>query len=786
MSTTVRTVNVVRTPGPLDSFDSLDSSHSHRKLRSSLRERTSPPPPPTTMDKAIQCELKRCRKTVQEAARTAPGSASAKTAVKREYSDAKWAYSDQERRAQQSALASAYPNGIGLPDENVLDDRSVPLQFQYSKITKHVPVSSLEQQVSQHRKVTNDYEHDLKFRLYAYKPGMDGKRKTPDINNNQHQNGVTQIDRWTKGDVSGNKVNEVIYSQVDVSKKRSPKNIRSMIPADSPLPDYSDHERRPPADPHQATRPYLISTFADNRLRSRSASPARPTLTTTSTNHSQQQHQPSNERLRTYQFGFQSALTRPPASSRASKPLSPPTTSTYPLSANKNSQLDSMLWPDSAALPSSSQPAPLATGSLLRQIVSTDPIRSPSTTSNNQVTYATLDRQRTLSSASYRDNLDQPQSITKSSRLPPISNSNDRSAYTLDRRHWSSSRPIDRSSPQPHHSQPSLALSSPKSYHRSYALNRSAVSNSCNDLIGPPSHVAPSPPPPPPQFSDGAQSLGRYNRSHVESDYLQPRRCTSRISVAYGSNGSSSANTLSNGSSSSQRRSHSLSRPIDSMPITRNRSPTGSVRKMATSQSSIPTRAIVTRSASMSANHGSQRQSNIAPRTASPSYSSSSRAAYDQRPNSRNSTRSHVRVDQPIVVQLPAASTLAQNRRLSASLAGGLNQLSSHGGTSGSPSTSNRPSALYRSSEQVNRLANRMGSSVSINRSPSKVSINRTPSKSNGSVGPTKPPLSFASNAGPQLLASSSQLKRAQSIPKNAKLPLLQKLRSKFGKSLKD
>jgi hypothetical protein len=731
MSTDVRTVHVTRSPVPLDSFDSFDSSYSHRKLRSSLRERPSPPPPPPTMDKAIQCELKRCRKTVQEAARTQANAVTGANRVitKREYSDSKWAYSDRERRAQQSALASAYPNGVDLPDENVLDHRPTPIQFQYSKVTRHLPVSSLEQQVSQKRKVTNDYEQDLKFRLYAYKPGMDGKRHESQATIDSNNNHSNQTYPAPQQQVHSNRAGEVIYSQVDVSKKRSPK----MAPTDSPLPDYSDHERRHANNREQATRPYLLNTTGNTNLRSRSASPARPPLSQTD----RVNHGSSSERLRTYQFGFQSALTQPP--------LQPPTqsyTSSLTRKPTHDTQSSSKMWPDSSPLPSSSQPAPLASGNLLRQL-SHDQQR-PQSVQNNQVTYATLDRHRT--------------SGLKSSARPSTAGHDERTAYTLDRRHFAG-RTVESSPPI-------------QSRTRSYALNRSGVSNSCNDLLQPPAHIAPSPPPPPPppQFSDSPRSLP-YSRGHGEPDYLQPRRCGSRMSVAYGAE--NSAGSL---PSNIQRQSHSLSRPADPMPVARNRSPAGSVRKIPTF---VPPRSIVTRSASLS--NSAHRPM---PRTASPSYSSSARAAPEVRPVSRSSTRSQVRVDQPIVVQLPPASALAHNRRLSASLAGGLNQLSStnHGPSNASPaSIVNRPSSLYRSSEQVNRLANRIGSSMSINQSP-KLSASRTSLKSSA-----KPPIGYLStSAGQALASSSSHLKRAQSIPKNAKLPLLQKLRSKLGKSSKE
>ena len=208
------------------------------------------------IDKAIQCELKKSKYAKEHFSETGW-----KHYVEepeepkfREFSSDKWYYDKYEFEPGEPVPESRQVDGIGA-------------HHQVHKWTKKINPASIEQKVETQKKVNTDYQHNLSGSFKVIKPDRNGAVTT--YSNVKPLTKSLGLNSAGQQVISHNKAGEVIYSQVDKSKKRM---LRDQM--QTPLPgypdsDYDDDElelkKAPDADrPRSALR---------NRLSSRSPSP---------------------------------------------------------------------------------------------------------------------------------------------------------------------------------------------------------------------------------------------------------------------------------------------------------------------------------------------------------------------------------------------------------------------------------------------------------------------------------------------------------------------------------
>lgn len=208
------------------------------------------------IDKAIQCELKKSKSAKERFAETGW-----KHYVEepeepkfREFSGDKWYYDKYEfEPGELVAESSRQVEGIGA-------------HHQVHKWTKKINPASIEQKVETQKKVNTEYHHNLSGSFKVIKPDRNGTVSTyvKPVKNLGVNSAGQQV-------ISHNKAGEVIYSQVDKSKKRM---LRDQM--QTPLPGYPDSdydddelELKKQSD---AERPRSALKNA-NRLSSRSPSP---------------------------------------------------------------------------------------------------------------------------------------------------------------------------------------------------------------------------------------------------------------------------------------------------------------------------------------------------------------------------------------------------------------------------------------------------------------------------------------------------------------------------------
>lgn len=208
------------------------------------------------IDKAIQCELKKSKSAKERFAETGW-----KHYVEepeepkfREFSGDKWYYDKYEfEPGELVPESSRQVEGIGA-------------HHQVHKWTKKINPASIEQKVETQKKVNTEYHHNLSGSFKVIKPDRNGTVTTyvKPVKNLGVNSAGQQV-------ISHNKAGEVIYSQVDKSKKRM---LRDQM--QTPLPGYPDSdydddelELKKQSD---AERPRSALKNA-NRLSSRSPSP---------------------------------------------------------------------------------------------------------------------------------------------------------------------------------------------------------------------------------------------------------------------------------------------------------------------------------------------------------------------------------------------------------------------------------------------------------------------------------------------------------------------------------
>lgn len=210
------------------------------------------------IDKAIQCELKKSKSARERFSETGW-----KHYVEepeepkfREFSGDKWYYDKYEfEPGELVPETSRQVEGIGA-------------HHQVHKWTRKINPASIEQKVETQKKVNTEYHHDLSGSFKVIKPDRNGAVTT--YSNVKPLSKSLGLNSAGQQVISHNKAGEVIYSQVDKSKKRM---LRDQM--QTPLPGYADSDYDDELElkkQSDAERPRSALKNA-NRLSSRSPSP---------------------------------------------------------------------------------------------------------------------------------------------------------------------------------------------------------------------------------------------------------------------------------------------------------------------------------------------------------------------------------------------------------------------------------------------------------------------------------------------------------------------------------
>ena len=214
-----------------------------------------------TFDKAIQCELKKSKSAVAATKERQFSETGWKHYVEepeeprfREFSTDKWYYDKHEFEPGEIIPGSRQTGGIGE-------------HHQVHKWTKDINPSSLEQKVETKKTVDTEYKHNLTGSFKVIKPDKNGAVTT--YSNVKPLNKHLGLNSAGQQVVSCNKTGEVIYSQVDKSKKRV---LRDHM--HTPLPGYPDEEENSvDSDDELELKKQQHLAMKNARLSSRSPSP---------------------------------------------------------------------------------------------------------------------------------------------------------------------------------------------------------------------------------------------------------------------------------------------------------------------------------------------------------------------------------------------------------------------------------------------------------------------------------------------------------------------------------
>lgn len=179
------------------------------------------------IDKAIQCELKKSKYAKERFSETGwkHYREEPEEPKFREYSGDKWYYDKYEFEPGEPVPESRQIEGIGA-------------HHQVHKWTKKINPASIEQKVETERKVNTEYHHNLSGSFKVIKPDRNGAVTTySNVRPLTKSLGLNSAGQQVISHGKTNKSGEVIYSQVDKSKKRM---LRDQM--QTPLPGYPDSD----------------------------------------------------------------------------------------------------------------------------------------------------------------------------------------------------------------------------------------------------------------------------------------------------------------------------------------------------------------------------------------------------------------------------------------------------------------------------------------------------------------------------------------------------------------